>query len=99
MVDGGANRLYDSKFRESKKIRAVIGDFDGIKEDVRSFFTKKGIDVHHDPDQNTTDFEKAVNYARKEKYQSMIFVNFYPGRLDHVLSGIHSTQKALNKCP
>lgn len=29
----------------------------------------------------------------------MVFVNFYPGRLDHVLSGIHSTQKALSKCP
>ena len=32
LVDGGANRIYQSKFRDSKKIRCVIGDFDGVKE-------------------------------------------------------------------
>jgi thiamine pyrophosphokinase len=32
LVDGGANRIYQSKFRDSKKIRCMIGDFDGVKE-------------------------------------------------------------------
>jgi len=26
-------------------------------------------------------------------------MNFYPGRIDHVISGISNTQKALKKCP
>ena len=56
LVDGGANRVYASKFKDSKKIRCIIGDFDGVKEEVRKYYHNKGIDVLHDPDQNTTDF-------------------------------------------
>jgi hypothetical protein len=31
LVDGGANHVYASKFKDSKKIRCIIGDFDGVK--------------------------------------------------------------------
>lgn len=30
LVDGGANKFYESKYRDSKKIRCVIGDLDSI---------------------------------------------------------------------
>lgn len=60
LVDGGSNRFYESKYRNSNKIRCIIGDLDGIKEETKSFYKGKGVDIIHDPDQNSTDFEKAL---------------------------------------
>ena len=31
LADGGANHFFDTEFRDSEKVRAVVGDFDCIK--------------------------------------------------------------------
>lgn len=95
LVDGGSNRFHESKYRDSKKVRCIIGDLDGIKEETRSFYKDKGVDIIHDPDQNTTDFEKALQYCDKQGYDEILFFNCYPGRLDHVLASMSNTQKYL----
>lgn len=35
IADGGANKLYDTPFKSDPKIRAIVGDFDSIKDNVR----------------------------------------------------------------
>lgn len=35
IADGGANKLFETPFRDSDKIRAIVGDFDSLKDDVR----------------------------------------------------------------
>lgn len=35
IADGGANRLYETRFRETDKVRAIVGDFDSIKDYVK----------------------------------------------------------------
>ncbi len=43
VADGGANRLYDSPFRDSNKLRTIVGDFDSIQPHVKQFYSDKGI--------------------------------------------------------
>ena len=38
LADGGANRFYETPFRNNPKVRAVVGDFDSLKPHVRSFY-------------------------------------------------------------
>ena len=43
IADGGANKLYDTPFRDVPNVRAIVGDFDSIKPHVREFYAKKGV--------------------------------------------------------
>ena len=43
LADGGANRFYEGQFRNSEKVRAIIGDFDTIHPEVFDFYSQKGI--------------------------------------------------------
>lgn len=38
LADGGANHFYESDFRDSDKVRAVVGDFDCITQDVMNYY-------------------------------------------------------------
>ncbi len=83
--------MYETKFKETNKIKCIIGDFDGLREEVKAYYQSKDIDMVHDADQNTTDFEKTLNYAQKRGFKELIFFNFYPGRIDHVLAAMSNT--------
>ncbi|MTV29002.1 hypothetical protein FTX61_27075, partial [Nitriliruptoraceae bacterium ZYF776] len=60
-VDGFANTIYDSPLRYSHIPTIVSGDFDSIRPEVKSFYEKeKAAKVIETPDQDATDFTKAI---------------------------------------
>ncbi|XP_045522296.1 thiamin pyrophosphokinase 1 isoform X5 [Pieris brassicae] len=79
-VDGGTthwNNFYKSLANEdNKNIKLpdlITGDFDSITQDVLQEFKKKGCEAVHTPDQNFTDFTKALielnNYNEQHKIE------------------------------
>ncbi len=66
VVDGGGNRLYDifakKKIEEMDDFlpHIVSGDFDSIRADVLQFYKEKDVQIIPTPDQNKTDFHKAL---------------------------------------
>jgi len=70
-ADGGANRLRDLNSLSPDlrgnlgyDLDTVIGDLDSIRPDVKEYWLETGTEVIHDPDQYSTDFEKAVKYVK-----------------------------------
>lgn len=75
-ADGGANQVYDLNQRvlgdslESTNADAyldldtVIGDFDSIKDELLDEYQRRNTELIRDDDQYSTDFTKAVKYAK-----------------------------------
>jgi len=67
-ADGGANRYYDlmkDRAQEDTKLpSAIIGDLDSILPHVRQHYEERGVPILYDPDQDSTDFTKCLNYLR-----------------------------------
>jgi thiamine pyrophosphokinase len=89
-VDGGANYLpRDHKFKPD----IIAGDLDSIEKESLEFFQKIGTRIIHTPDQDQTDFTKAVQKVIDEKDSSIEYVIAFSsigGRPDHVLSNFHT---------
>ena len=60
LADGGANKLYQTNYRNNEKVKYIVGDLDSLKPEVEEFYTNKGAKVHKVWNQNKNDFEKAV---------------------------------------
>jgi thiamine pyrophosphokinase len=60
-VDGGANRWFHFlQGTDCVVPELVTGDFDSIKQNVLSHFRSKGAEVIPTPNQDETDFTKAL---------------------------------------
>ena len=60
-MDGGTNRWF--QFLQDTDCVApdmITGDMDSIKENVLSYFKRKGSKIVETPDQNETDFSKTL---------------------------------------
>jgi len=77
-VDAGADHLLGCGVVP----RAVIGDLDSLSQAARDAFADR---LHHVPEQETVDFEKAV---LRVAAPVIIAVGFSGGRLDHMLAGL-----------
>lgn len=75
-ADGGA----DAALALGQRPKLAIGDFDSITAQARA-----QIPLHHDPDQNTTDFDKAL--AATEAPVTLA-LGFTGDRLDHGLAAM-----------
>ena len=65
--DGGANRFFTVFGAENKYLPNIItGDFDSITPETRKFYESKGVPCLHDPDQNSTDLDKAMKQILKK---------------------------------
>lgn len=60
---------------------AVVGDFDSIAPEDRAALPRDRL--HHDPDQETTDFDKALSAIRAPL---ILGVGFAGGRIDHQMA-------------
>ena len=56
LADGGANRFFHSRFKESNNVRAIVGDLDSLKPNVQSYYQEKGVKIHQVYNQETNDF-------------------------------------------
>lgn len=78
-VDSGADHLLRLDIAPA----AVIGDFDSLSAQARAKFHNV---LHHIPEQNTVDFEKALTRVDAPLIYA---VGFAGGRLDHTLAVLH----------
>ena len=75
-VDRGADTLIAAGITPA----AVIGDLDSISDDARAAL---GAVLHHIPEQDTTDFEKALSRVAAPM---VVALGFTGGRMDHTLA-------------
>ncbi len=81
-ADGGFRNCLFNKIEPS----LVIGDMDSGGD-------KSGFKFIKDPDQDTTDFEKAINFLIKEGFEKVLVYSYCGDRLDQMLAGLSSTKK------
>lgn len=102
-VDGGTKRWEEFQSTLIQNIRAelespelVTGDFDSITEDILSIYKSKGCEIVHTPDQNATDFTKALmalnSYCDSNTIHidSVIVISEVSGRVDHIMANINT---------
>jgi thiamine pyrophosphokinase len=85
---------------------AVVGDLDSLKDDVRDFLESAGgTEIVRDPDQESTDFTKALRWFRKQgprkgrdgklgDHFDVVAFGGLGGRMDQGFSMIHHLFKA-----
>ncbi|CAD7092130.1 unnamed protein product [Hermetia illucens] len=104
LVDGGTNRwlsfLHDlpDEGRELKNPDVVSGDFDSVNENTLEFFREKGATIEPTPNQDETDFTKAVRLLEpileKKQITSIIAIQEHGDRFDHIMGNINTLYKA-----
>ncbi|XP_016951342.1 thiamin pyrophosphokinase 1 [Drosophila biarmipes] len=107
-VDGGSNHWRDFVVGQamSKKsngastplepLDVITGDFDSITEDTVDFF--KTTPKVHTPDQDATDFTKAIAVLQpvmaQRKIRDVVVFHDNSGRLDHVMANLNTLYKS-----
>ncbi|CAG4991891.1 unnamed protein product [Parnassius apollo] len=109
-VDGGTTRwdTFVSKLPEDDKNNILLpnlitGDFDSITEEILQKYKKKGCKIIHTPDQNHTDFTKALielnNYCSEHKVNidHAVAIAQTSGRIDQILGNVQTLYLAKQK--
>ena len=88
-ADGGANRLYQAHPELVPDL--IRGDLDSLQPSVRLHYEKYGTRVEEDPDQNTNDLDKVLQWLYKQQEQQqkhfdggVIVYGAFGGRFDQV---------------
>ncbi|MEW5883801.1 MAG: thiamine diphosphokinase [Armatimonadota bacterium] len=82
-ADGGAKTLLSLGIQP----HVVIGDFDSLNDSTRAALTTK--EVIHDPDQDATDFEKALGHAvRNLGARRLVVLGAEGDEPDHLLAAL-----------
>ncbi|KAG9558414.1 thiamine pyrophosphokinase, partial [Aureobasidium melanogenum] len=104
-ADGGANQLYDL-FTQNDPSQLdqylpniIHGDLDSLREDVKSYYKGRNVEVTKDPDQYSTDFGKAIKQVLREQpwQRNFLVLGTIAGRLDQgigLLSEIYREQNS-----
>ncbi|XP_013109728.1 thiamin pyrophosphokinase 1 [Stomoxys calcitrans] len=99
-VDGGANRwlhFLTSEINQEYSLKLpdlITGDFDSITAETTDYFAKRDIKQMHTPDQNHTDFSKAVDIIKplltKQKLQDIVVFHDTSGRFDQIMANVNT---------
>ncbi|KAI9579961.1 thiamin pyrophosphokinase 1 [Glossina fuscipes] len=105
-VDGGTNRWrqFVKSFNESepplRPPEFITGDFDSITEESRTYFCNDVTKFIRTPDQNATDFTKALDIVRPlllaQNYRDIIVFHDTSGRFDQIMGNINTLYKEQN---
>ena len=98
VVDGASNELYKCSDlpREQFLPDIISGDFDSAEAKVLDYYKDKGVTIIPTPDQNETDFTKALRIVsdrltREEtEISSMCAHVSFDGRFDHILANVNT---------
>ncbi|XP_076087176.1 thiamine pyrophosphokinase 1-like isoform X3 [Mytilus galloprovincialis] len=99
-VDGGANHLYNTHVHNREKYLPdlITGDFDSIQPEVKSYYEEQNVEIVETPDQNFTDFTKALKVAsdkiKEKEIKCIIVLGSFGDRLDHMFANINSLYEA-----
>ncbi|KIJ06442.1 hypothetical protein PAXINDRAFT_103369 [Paxillus involutus ATCC 200175] len=114
-ADGGGNCLHDllgnaltengQQLRDLYIPDLIKGDLDSLRQDVRDFYSSKGVPILHDLDQDSTDLMKCVRALEEKEIiegneYEIIFLGGLSGRLDqtvHTLSYLHKLRRTRKK--
>ena len=99
LADGGANQIFDSQFRESDKIKAVVGNFDQIRSDVLEYYNDMKISVQYLSNNDCNDFGKAIEYCLNQGWRQLFCFGAFGGRMDQTLACMHYCQKYSHQYP
>ena len=91
-ADGGANSARKYNIIPD----AVVGDFDSIDEKTISIFRNKS-KIIQVKSQYSTDVEKCLSYAIKEKFSVAVLIGVTGDRLDHTFCNLGIVLKFFNK--
>ena len=91
-VDGG----LDACLRNALKPDYFLGDMDSASKRAQEYAVSNKIPTKLIPEQETTDFEKALTHVDASGY---VCFGFLEGRLDHTLATLHVIQKHIQKRP
>ncbi|RKF58459.1 thiamine pyrophosphokinase 1 [Erysiphe neolycopersici] len=73
----------------------IVGDLDSLQPKSRAYWVKQKVPIIQDPDQNSTDFAKAVYHIRNrqgknsKKPLDIVVLGDLSGRIDHAMSLLH----------
>lgn len=102
LVDGGANfwREFIQKSHGGETLKLpeyITGDFDSITEETRKYFNDPDIKYEHTPDQDETDFTKALRFLQPQlkvnNIHNVIVFQENTGRLDQIMANINTLHK------
>jgi thiamine pyrophosphokinase len=83
-ADGAANRLFALRVKPN----VIIGDLDSLAQTARTEAEQDSIPIILITEQDTTDFQKALQYAGNNNLHPSIVLGVNGGFLDHVLNNI-----------
>lgn len=64
----------------------IVGDLDSLIDDIAFWKQHEDIIIQEVRDQNSTDFEKSLEYIQQLGYSSPVICGFHGGELDHTLN-------------
>ena len=101
-VDGGANRLHDVLKAQYPRLQsldalrqalpdAIHGDLDSLKDNVRQLYEEADVEITEDPDQYSTDFDKAMKKVteRLPNVETILVLGSIGGRVDQGIGLLH----------
>jgi len=92
-ADGAANYLKKIKITPD----IILGDLDSINKAVLKYFLKKSIPVIKYTEQDTTDFEKSLNFIIQAGLKDVIIFGFTSLRPDHSLNNFSVMKRYYKK--
>ncbi|KAL4489257.1 hypothetical protein ABPG72_006321 [Tetrahymena utriculariae] len=105
-ADGGANRLYDlGSIRDYYLPRAIVGDLDSIKPNVKKYYEEKGVEISQNNSLDDTDLEKSINFLFAKNFFNgllqktklrLLIIGAFGGRLDQTISNLSNLVKINN---
>jgi thiamine pyrophosphokinase len=81
-ADGAANSLINTDIQPD----VIIGDFDSITKIVSNYYERKGTTLLKISEQETTDFEKSLNYGISVGFNEFIIFGAISRRPDHTFN-------------
>lgn len=86
-ADGGANKARAFNILPN----FIIGDLDSITQKTRYYFSS--VPIIHNPDQNSTDLEKTLNYLLANSFESATIIGATGERPDHTMANFSILMK------
>lgn len=93
LADGGANHFHDTEYRDSEKVKAIVGDFDCIKQEVSDYYNDRKIPLEYTSTLDDNDFCKALEKCLSQGWKTVFCFGAFGGRMDQTLSGMHYSEK------
>ncbi|XP_078716374.1 thiamine pyrophosphokinase 1 isoform X1 [Lampetra fluviatilis] len=101
-ADGGANALYKCMGNSRDRFIPdfISGDFDSIEKAVEEYYKEKGSDFIKTPDQDHTDFTKALQLLLQRardhntKIDMVVTLGGLSGRFDQILASVNTLYHA-----